>query len=248
MLVPSRSRAAICSSSIITLPSFLVPALASSPAARRAFSASTAQQSKLGRTPISIPPGVELTIGEPYINRDYTTYKQIQRRNVSVAGPLGKLDLNVPPFVKMDYDTEARRLVLSIENREEKKQKEMWGTTWAYLQRYIIGVSEGHTAVLRLVGIGYRATIDKRPKLEEYPDQDFVCLRLGFSHPVDLGVPKGIKASAPQPTRILLEGINREELNQFAAEIRRWRVPEPYKGKGIFVNDETIKLKQKKVK
>lgn len=122
------------------------------------------------------------------------------------------------------------------------------GTTWAYLQRYIIGVSEGHTAVLRLVGIGYRATIDKRPALEEYPDQDFVCLRLGFSHPVDLGVPKGIKASAPQPTRILLEGINREELMQFAAEIRRWRVPEPYKGKGIFVNDETIKLKQKKVK
>lgn len=57
-----------------------------------------------------------------------------------------------------------------------------------------------------------------------------------------------MKASAPQPTRILLEGINREELNQFAAEIRRWRVPEPYKGKGIFVNDETIKLKQKKVK
>lgn len=122
------------------------------------------------------------------------------------------------------------------------------GTTWAYIQRYIIGVSEGHTAVLRLVGIGYRAAIDKRPELEEYPDQDFVCLRLGFSHPVDLGVPKGIKASAPQPTRILLEGINREQVMQFAAEIRRWRVPEPYKGKGIFVNDETIKLKQKKIK
>lgn len=152
-----------------------------------------------------------------------------------------------------------------------KQQKEMWGafspkqpsknkpqalrianftigTTWAYINGYITGVSEGHTAVLRLVGIGYRASIDKRPKLEEYPDQDFVCLRLGFSHPVDLGVPKGIKASTPQPTRILLEGINREELMQFAARIRRWRVPEPYKGKGIFVNDETIKLKQKKIK
>lgn len=122
------------------------------------------------------------------------------------------------------------------------------GTTWAYLHRYIIGVSEGHTTVLRLVGIGYRASIDKRPKLAEYPDQDFVCLRLGFSHPVDLGCPLGIKASTPQPTRILLEGINLEELNQFAATIRRWRVPEPYKGKGIFVNDETIKLKAKKIK
>lgn len=122
------------------------------------------------------------------------------------------------------------------------------GTTWAYIQRYIIGVSEGHTAVLRLVGIGYRASVDKRPELETYPGQDFVCLRLGFSHPIDLGVPKGMKASTPQPTRILLEGINREEVMQFAAEIRRWRVPEPYKGKGIFVNDETIKLKQKKIK
>lgn len=90
MLVPSRSRAAICSSSIIILPSFLVPALASAHADRRAFSATTAQQSKLGRTPISIPPGVELTIGEPYIKMDYTTYKQTPRRNVSVAGPLGR--------------------------------------------------------------------------------------------------------------------------------------------------------------
>lgn len=186
----------------------------------------------------------------------------------------GKLDLNVPPFLKLDHDSAARRLTLNIEDNEQKQQKEMWGTiytlpaaarprdqtiftdkqlsfpgtTWAYIQRYIIGVSEGHTAVLRLVGIGYRASIDKRPALEQYPGQDFVCLRLGFSHPIDLGVPEGVKASTPQPTRILLEGINREKVMQFAAEIRRWRVPEPYKGKGIFVNDETIKLKQKKIK
>lgn len=180
----------------------------------------------------------------------------------------------MPPFLKLDHDPAARRLTLNIEDNEQKQQKEMWGTiytalaaarprdetiftnkqplfsgtTWAYIQRYIIGVSEGHTAVLRLVGIGYRASIDKRPALEQYPGQDFVCLRLGFSHPIDLGVPEGVKASTPQPTRILLEGINREKVMQFAAEIRRWRVPEPYKGKGIFVNDETIKLKQKKIK
>ncbi|PSR97421.1 mitochondrial 54S ribosomal protein YmL16 [Coniella lustricola] len=248
MLAPVASRAAICASPIVTLPAFLVPALASAPATRRQFSATSTQQSKLGRTPISIPPGVEVTIGEPYVVQDYTTYKQTPKRTVSVAGPLGKLDLTIPMFMKLDHDAEARKLVIGIEDRAVKQQKAMWGTTWAYIQRYIIGVSEGHTAVLRLVGIGYRATIDKRPELAEYPDQDFVCLRLGFSHPVDLGVPKGIKASAPQPTRILLEGINREQVMQFAAEIRRWRVPEPYKGKGIFVNDETIKLKQKKIK
>lgn len=111
-----------------------------------------------------------------------------------------------------------------------------------------MGVSEGHTAVLRLVGIGYRASIEPRPELEEYPGQQFVCLKLGFTHPVEMGLPKGMKASAPQPTRVLLEGIDKEQIMQFAAKIRKWRVPEPYKGKGIFINDETIKLKQKKIK
>ena len=110
------------------------------------------------------------------------------------------------------------------------------------------GVSEGVTTALRLVGIGYRATLDTRPELEEYPGQQFIILKLGFSHPVEMGVPKGVTASVPQPTRIILEGIDKEVMNSFAARIRRWRVPEPYKGKGIFVNDETIKLKQKKIK
>lgn len=122
------------------------------------------------------------------------------------------------------------------------------GTTWAYLQRYIIGVSEGHTAILRLVGVGYRATVEERPRLAQYPGQMFVCLKLGFTHPVEEPVPAGVKASTPQPTRILLEGINREVVMSLAANIRKWRRPEPYKGKGIFVNDETIKLKQKKIK
>ena len=84
--------------------------------------------------------------------------------------------------------------------------------------------------------------------MAEYPDQKFVCLKLGFTHPVDLGLPMGVTASVPQPTRILLEGPDKEVVMQFAANIRKWRKPEPYKGKGIFVNDETIKLKQKKIK
>jgi len=111
-----------------------------------------------------------------------------------------------------------------------------------------MGVSEGHTAVLRLVGIGYRATLEERPHLATFPGQKFVVLKLGFNHPVEMAVPEGITASAPQPTRVLLEGINREQVMSFAAAIRQWRKPEPYKGKGIFVNDETIKLKTKKIK
>ncbi len=122
------------------------------------------------------------------------------------------------------------------------------GTTWSYLSRNILGVSEGHTAVLRLVGIGYRAAMDEKPELAEYPGQKFVVLKLGFNHPVEMGVPKGVTASTPQPTRILLEGIDKEVVMSFAAKIRRWRRPEPYKGKGIFVNNETIKLKSKKIK
>ncbi|TPX13752.1 uncharacterized protein E0L32_005955 [Thyridium curvatum] len=250
---------------VVTLPGFLVPAFQARP-----FSASTTRPSKLGRTPISIPPGVELTIGDLAVKKDMTTYLRIPKRTVSVEGPLGKarcvrvvlrdgpvwaddkdigkLDLEVPQFINIDHDTAARKATLTIQDGNVKQQKEMWGTIWAYLNRYIIGVSEGHTAVLRLVGIGYRATVEDRPAMEEYPGQKFVVLKLGFNHPVEMGVPQGITASTPQPTRILLEGINREELMSFAARIRRWRVPEPYKGKGIFVNDETIKLKQKKIK
>lgn len=124
------------------------------------------------------------------------------------------------------------------------------GTLRADLNNHIVGVSEGHIAILRLVGVGYRATIESSAttKEPEYPGQQFVNLKVGYSHPIELGIPKGVKASTPQPTRILLEGVDKHAVKQFAAHIRAWRVPEPYKGKGIFVNDETIKLKNKKIK
>lgn len=124
------------------------------------------------------------------------------------------------------------------------------GMVRAYLQNHILGVSEGHAAILRLVGVGYRATIEKSAVTvsPEYDGQQFVSLKVGYSHPIELGIPRGVKASTPQPTRILLEGPEKEVVKQFAANIRAWRVPEPYKGKGIFVNDETIKLKAKKIK
>ncbi|KAL2135785.1 hypothetical protein VTI74DRAFT_6990 [Chaetomium olivicolor] len=241
-----RAVASATPSSTVTLPGFLVPAFQTS--SRRAFSATTNRQSKLGRTPLSIPPGVDLTIGDLFVKKDMTSYLRTYKRKVTVKGPLGQLELEVPDYVQLDHDPEARRVVLSVKDRDQRNQREMWGTTWSYLNNYIMGVSEGHTAVLRLVGIGYRATVEPRPALEEYPGQQFVCLKLGFSHPVEMGLPKGMKASAPQPTRVLLEGIDKEQIMQFAAHIRRWRVPEPYKGKGIFINDETIKLKQKKIK
>ena len=101
-----------------------------------------------------------------------------------------------------------------------------------------------------MVGVGYRATLEPSASTarQRYRGQKFVNLKVGFTHPIELGVPRGMKCSIPQPTRILLEGIVKEEVNEFAAKIRAWRKPEPYKGKGIFVNGETIKLKAKKIK
>ena len=124
------------------------------------------------------------------------------------------------------------------------------GTTRAILNNHILGVSEGHSAILRFVGVGFRAMIEPTAvtKQPAYEGQQFVSLKVGYSHPIELGVPEGVKASSPQPTRLLLEGTNKEVVMQFAAEIRAWRKPEPYKGKGIFVNGETIRLKNKKIK
>ncbi|PQE25452.1 putative MRPL6-mitochondrial ribosomal large subunit protein [Rutstroemia sp. NJR-2017a BBW] len=136
------------------------------------------------------------------------------------------------------HDPAARRAVVTVEDREVKKQREMWG------------VSEGHSAILRLVGVGYRATVEKTATTveQEFEGQQFVSLKVGYSHPIELPVPRHVKATVPQPTRILLEGPEKEVVLSFAAKIRAWRVPEPYKGKGIFVNGETIKLKSKKIK
>ena len=158
--------------------------------------------------------------------------------------------MQLPAFLSVDWDATSRKATLSVINPDEKFQKAMWGTTRAYLQNHILGVSEGHSCILRLVGVGYRATVEKSAitKSPQYEGQTFVSLKVGYSHPIELPVPCGVKASTPQPTRILLEGVEKEVVKEFGAKIREWRKPEPYKGKGIFVDDETIALKSKKVK
>ena len=111
-----------------------------------------------------------------------------------------------------------------------------------------MGVSEGHTAIMRLVGVGYRASVEDRGQKQQYKGQKFLCLKLGFTHPIEEGIPEGVTVSTPSPTRILLEGKDKEAIMSFAGKVRKWRPPEPYKGKGIFINDQTIKLKNKKIK
>ncbi|KAM9880227.1 hypothetical protein VDGD_10073 [Verticillium dahliae] len=264
MFAPGRGlalRQALGSSSSVSLPTFLVPAFQTT--SRRQFSASTHRSSKLGRTPLSIPPGVDIVIGEPRVKRDATSYLKIAKRTVSVSGPLGKLDLEIPPFLKIDHDTEARKATLTIEDDTVKEQKEMWGAYsptpfFSFAQR-----DDGKT--------------DSAPLLRKHRHnlgvpQPLHHWRLGGPHggPPSRGrglpcvgraarrqgdvprpaepIPKGVTVTTPTPTRILIEGIDREEIMSFAGRVRKYRPPEPYKGKGVFVNDQTIKLKQKKIK
>src|ERR1700761_1425312 len=163
---------------------------------------------------------------------------------------LGEMTMSIPHYMSITRTKPNGPIALSVQDSTLRSQRAMWGTTRALVNNNIVGVSEGHTAILRLVGVGYRAIIEDKAftKEPEYEGQKFVSLKVGYSHPIELGIPKGVTATTPQPTRILLEGVNREVVMQFAAHIRAWRVPEPYKGKGIFVNDETIQLKAKKIK
>ncbi|KAL8781020.1 MAG: hypothetical protein Q9213_006197 [Squamulea squamosa] len=244
------TRGKLFKQSVAILPDFLVPAFKVIPSSTRRFFASSAPRtSRVGAAPIALPPDVNLRLLDPPRRRGSVTRVE-PSKTIEIDGPLGRASVQLPPFVSYNIDDTAKKASLSILDKKSRDQREMWGTTRSYLQNHILGVSEGHTAILRLVGVGYRATIEPTAITvkPEYPGQHFVSLKVGYSHPIELGVPVGVKASTPLPTRILLEGIDKEVVNSFAASIRRWRKPEPYKGKGIFVNEETIKLKAKKIK
>ncbi|KAL1955758.1 hypothetical protein VTO42DRAFT_8156 [Malbranchea cinnamomea] len=233
-----------------SLPAFLIPAFAH-PNPHQSFSTSAPRQSRIGAAPLSIPPEVSLRfIDLPKVAAKSRT-ADIPTTAVEVTGPKGQLTLKIPSFTTIHYDEELKKATVEVAQPEEKHQRAMWGTIRQHLKNYILGVSEGHICILKLVGVGFRATIEPTavsiPE-PEYPGQQFVNLKVGFAHPIELGIPQGVKASTPQPTIIFLEGINKETVTQFAADIRKWRPPEPYKGKGIFVNGETIKLKAKKIK
>ncbi|KAL0631521.1 54S ribosomal protein L6 mitochondrial [Maublancomyces gigas] len=211
------------------------------PSGCRSFASTTLRLSKIGRIPVVIPPEVTLTSVRPPKPKNP---RDTPIGSLIVEGPLGTLSLRVPTYLSITTEpipaTFSTRATVSILNSKVRAQREMWGTTRSVLQSLVLGVTEGHSAILRLVGVGYRATMEK--------DDRQLSLKVGFSHPIELPVPEGVKCSVPMPTRILLEGVDKVKVKDFAAVIREWRKPEPYKGKGIFINDETIKLKVKKVK
>ncbi|CAN9081709.1 unnamed protein product [Alternaria alternata] len=251
MFAPARRRCAqsLAKASCQTtdsIPTFLLPVFSRSTPART-FTSTAPCQSKIGSLPLSLPQGVTFQVVAPSAKARSSRVQAMS--TVHIKGPLGELSMNIPPYININQDPALGGPTLTIEDAKDAKQKAMWGTTRAYLQNHILGVSEGHSAILRFVGVGYRASVEDTATTvkAEFPGQKFVNLKVGYTHPVELAIPKGMTASTPQPTRLLLEGPEKEVVMQFAAKIRAWRKPEPYKGKGVFVNGETIKIKNKRV-
>jgi large subunit ribosomal protein L6 len=210
--------------------------------ATRGFSVSAIRPSHIGSAPILIPQ--EVTV--EFTPLDYPITKTKGRstlklsQNARISGPKGELNLAVPDFLKFEND--ASKLKLTVEDETNKTQKSLWGTMRSLINNHVSGVTEGHLAILKFVGTGYRTQIEERD------GKPYVWLKLGASIPRGLFVPEGLQVTSPSTTRIIVEGIDKQQVRLFAANIRRFHPPEPYKGKGIYLDSETIKLKDKKIK
>ena len=172
--------------------------------------------SRIGRMPVAIPAGVTVTIAE--------------NNKVTVKGPKGTLERELP--AEMEIKEEDGHIVVTRPN-DLKKMKSLHGLTRTLIHNMILGVSEGYEKKLEVNGVGYRA--QKQGKK--------LVLSLGHSHPVEMEDPEGIETVLEGQNVIIVKGINKEKVGQYAAEIRDKRRPEPYKGKGIKYADEVIRRK-----
>lgn len=175
--------------------------------------------SRIGKNPVIVPAGVEVSLGDEIV----------------VKGPLGTLKTAQSPVVNVVF--ENGQLKVSTVN-DEKFSNAMWGTMRANLQNMVTGVSKGFEKRLTLVGVGYRAQAQGAT----------LNLSLGFSHPVVYTLPDGVKAECPTQTEIVIKGVDKQKIGQVASEIRAFRKPEPYKGKGVRYADEVVIIKETKKK
>lgn len=175
--------------------------------------------SRIGRMPVEIPAGVEITIAE--------------HNNVTVKGPKGTLSRELPQ--EMTITQEDGKIIVTRPN-DLKRNKSLHGLTRTLIHNMVVGVTQGYEKHLEINGVGYRAA-KQGNKLN---------LTLGYSHPVIMEDPEGIETEVQDQTKIIVRGINKEQVGQFAAEIRFKRPPEPYKGKGIKYADEVIRRKEGK--
>jgi large subunit ribosomal protein L6 len=176
--------------------------------------------SRVGKYPVDIPAGVTVAVAN----------------NVLTAkGKLGELKLALTDHVEATVDGNK----VTVKPRSEETQaRMMWGTTRANIANMLKGVSTGYSKTMEITGTGYRAAVQ---------GQNLV-LNLGFSHDVTYPVPPGIKITTPRPTAVTVEGVDKRLVGQVAAEIRGYRPPEPYKGKGVRYDTETIRRKEGKKK
>ncbi|WP_275288013.1 50S ribosomal protein L6 [Halomonas elongata] len=175
--------------------------------------------SRVAKYPVKLPSGVEI---------------KLDGDQLSVKGGQGTLSMAVHPDVAIGQEDGQ----LSFQPSESAKSWAMVGTTRALVQNLVTGVSEGFTRTLEINGVGYRAQAKGQT----------LNLTLGFSHPVDYELPEGVTAETPKNTTIVLKSADKQKLGQVAAEIRAFRPPEPYKGKGIRYGDEQIRRKEAKKK
>ena len=171
--------------------------------------------SRIGKKPIIVPKGVE-------INFDGTI--------LSVKGPKGELSRSIHPKVTVNIDNS--QILLSI-NDSSKESKSLFGLFRSLVANMVLGVDKGFTKTLEIVGIGYRVELSGSN----------LIFNLGYSNPISYDIPKGIDAKLDQKNKIVLSGIDKELLGVTAAKIRRFRIPEPYKGKGVKHLDERVRRK-----
>jgi len=176
--------------------------------------------SRIGKKPVVIPSGVTANIDGKVLN---------------VKGPKGTLALGLSELVS--YKLEDGSIAVTPAN-DSKAARSHWGMQRTLVSNLVEGVTQGFTKVLNITGVGYRASAQGR-KLK---------LQLGYSHDVDLDVPEGVEVKTPDQVTIEVSGVDKQAVGQFAAEIRRWRKPEPYKGKGIRYRGEFIFRKEGKKK
>ena len=171
--------------------------------------------SRIGRMPIAIPDGVTVTIAE--------------NNQVTVKGPKGTLERVLP--AEMDIKQEGSEIIVTRPN-DLKKMKSLHGLTRTLIHNMVVGVTAGYEKTLEVNGVGYRAS----------KSGNKLTLNLGYSHPVEMSDPEGLEAVV-DGNKIIVKGIDKEKVGQYAAEIRDKRRPEPYKGKGIKYADEVIRRK-----
>ena len=169
--------------------------------------------SRIGNAPVAIPAGGEVTVSGS---------------DLTVKGPKGTLTHTIPDVISVEVDGGLATLTRSDDQRDTKA---LHGLTRSLLNNMVIGVSEGFRKNLEIVGVGYRATAKGKDALE---------LALGFSHTVKVKAPAGIEFEVPEPTKIGVIGIDKQVVGQVAAEIRAYRKPEPYKGKGVRYAGERV--------